>query len=120
MKRESHDERMIRLTEEGLLGTENSPRWGFVYLRTTTIIPSEERDWLLGEASEMYLKDETQRKVSGDSYEGRIYTHKEWGTLAELSGQKFYAELDTTKGRVEIEFLVNVRTGIKGREIARA
>ncbi|MBM3943617.1 MAG: hypothetical protein FJ316_12040 [SAR202 cluster bacterium] len=85
-------------------------RWGYVFLRTASRISNEELRDLMVQAVEMYLNGEEERKVRGDSFEGRLHTQQRYEVLGEFGGQRFDADLDTAYGRDTAAFLVNEQT----------
>jgi len=91
-------------------------RWGITWLRTDNALTDAQRFYLVSQATEMYIIDESKRDVlidSGeDSLEGRITTKGEWGVIGSLTGQQFDAEVDLSiGGRARLQFLVNEQTG---------
>ena len=90
-------------------------RWGYVFLRAPNFLTNEDRESLMATAVEMYLSGEPERDVETSGYEGRGYTERRFEMLGEFGGQRFDAELETTKGRDNATFLVNEQTrGIGG------
>jgi len=81
-------------------------RWGFVYLNTTRNMPLEESHYLVSQAVDMYLEKEKKRNLQRDMYEGVIFNTGQSGILGSFSGHKFAAELETDKGKVNLEFIV--------------
>ncbi|VVB78171.1 Uncharacterised protein [uncultured archaeon] len=82
-------------------------RWGFTFLKTDSRISPEDRVGLVMHATEMYLNKESERKISGEEYEGLLYTRgKSTFVSSGFSGQEFYAEIDTNDGKRTLSFLV--------------
>jgi hypothetical protein len=53
-------------------------RWGFTFLMGTSLISSEEKLDLVTKATLMYLNGDDRIEVSGQGYEGVLYTNREW------------------------------------------
>ncbi len=86
-------------------------RWGITYLVTDGRLTEENRRYLLGEATEMYLRNEEKREIKTDSLEGRIFTEGKCWSIGGCSGQQFDAEVEAGFGRARIRVLVQERTG---------
>ncbi len=93
----------------------DSLRWGYTFLLTDSRLSAAERFYLLGEATEMYLKNEEERAIKLDSLEGRLYTRGQYDSLGNFGGQRFDAELEIARGKVKVRFLVSEQTG-EGRK----
>ncbi len=93
-------------------------RWGYVFLRSSNYLGSEEINNLMVQAVEMYLAGESERKVKQDSYEGRLLTEGRYEVMGGLGGQRFDAELETVYGSDQATFLVNEQTGGAGAPIS--
>ena len=70
------------------------------------------------QAVEMYLAGENERKVKGPEYDGRLYTEQRYELLGTMGGQRFDADLDTSRGRDHASFLVNEQTQGAGAAIS--
>lgn len=81
--------------------------FGITYLNTDVHFPEEDKFYLLGQATEMYLNKEEKRIVRGESFSGAIKTTGDYFTLGTYSGQFFEAKLDSDFGKTEVSFLVN-------------
>ncbi len=86
-------------------------RWGYTFLLADGRLTAAERSYLLGEATKMYLVNEEERAVRLDSLEGRLYTKGQYDSLGHFGGQRFDAELDTSRGKVKLRFLVSEQSG---------
>ena len=93
-------------------------RWGYVFLRAASYLNTEEFQELMVQAVEMYLAGETERNVKGSEYEGRLYTEQRYELIGTLGGQRFDADLETTRGRDNASFLVNEQTQGAGAPIS--
>ena len=93
-------------------------RWGYVFLRASNYLNSEEFNELMVQAVEMYLAGESERRVKHDSYEGRLFTEGRYEVMGGLGGQRFDADLETIYGRDQATFLVNEQTGGAGAPIS--
>lgn len=89
-----------------------SYRWGYTFLKGDSRLSFEERFYLIDQATQMYLDNEDGRDVKLDSLEGRISTKGECANLGCFSGQKFEAEIENSKGKIKVTFIVDERTGI--------
>ena len=65
---------------------------------------------MLVNAIAMYYEDEDERDIKTDRYEGRIHTKREQASVGFISGQKFYGEFDTERGKANLVFIVDNRT----------
>ncbi len=87
-------------------------RWGFTFLIGASILDNEQRLDLVAKATLLYLSGEERSDISGEGYEGVLYTNREWKVIGGLSGQQFDAVLDSDKekGPVRLRFLVSEQT----------
>lgn len=86
-------------------------RWGYTFLRTDTRLSFEDRHYLLGQATEMYLDNEEERAIKTDTLEGRLTTQGRWDSLGSFGGQRFEAEIESKPGKVKLCFLVSEQSG---------
>ncbi|HAA94670.1 MAG TPA: hypothetical protein DCE26_03160 [Dehalococcoidia bacterium] len=93
-------------------------RWGYVFLKASSYLEQEEFQELMVQAVEMYLAGEEQRNVKGSEYEGRLYTEQRYELIGTIGGQRFDADLETTRGRDKASFLVNEQTRGTGTAIS--
>ena len=93
-------------------------RWGYVFLKASSYLEQEEFQELMVQAVEMYLSGEEQRNVKGSEYEGRLYTEQRYELIGTIGGQRFDADLETTRGRDNASFLVNEQTRGTGTAIS--
>lgn len=93
---------------------ENNPfdRHGYTFLIADSRLEPMEKDYLLIQATTMYLRNEEKRKIQTDSFEGKLHTESKHGSLGCFGGQQFDAELDTKQGLVKVRFLVSEQTGM--------
>ncbi len=87
-------------------------RWGFTFLMGNSLISNDDKLNLVAEATLLYLKGEERTEVSGDGFEGILYTNHEWKVVGGFSGQQFDAILDsdTDEGKLRLRFLVSEQT----------
>lgn len=87
-------------------------RWGFTFLIGTSLLSNEDKLDLVGQATLLYLNGQERVDVSGDCYEGVLYTKHEWKVIGGFSGQQFDAilESDIDEGKLRLRFLVNEQT----------
>jgi hypothetical protein len=87
-------------------------RWGFTFLMGTSLLSHEEKLDLVGKATLMYLNGEERIEVSGNGYEGVLYTNHEWKVVGGFSGQQFDAVLDSNadEDKLRLRFLVSEQT----------
>jgi hypothetical protein len=87
-------------------------RWGFTFLLGTSLLSNEERLDLVAKATLMYLNGEDRTEVSGQAYEGVLYTNHEWKVVGGFSGQQFDAILDSDadEEKLRLRFLVSEQT----------
>ena len=87
-------------------------RWGFTFLMGTSLLSNDEKLDLVAKATLMYLNGQERTDVSGDGYEGVLYTNHEWKVVGGLSGQQFDAilETDADEEKLRLRFLVSEQT----------
>ena len=87
-------------------------RWGFTFLLGTSLLSNDEKLDLVAKATLLYLNGEDRTEVSGDGYEGVLYTNHEWKVVGGLSGQQFEAilETDLDEEKLRLRFLVSEQT----------
>jgi hypothetical protein len=87
-------------------------RWGFTFLLGTSLLSEEEKLDLVAKATLMYLNGEERTDVSGNAYEGVLYTNHEWKVVGGFSGQQFDAILETDgdEEKLRLRFLVTEQT----------
>ena len=93
-------------------------RWGYVFLKGSSYLNTDEFHELMVQAVDMYLAGEEQRNVKGSEYEGRLFTEQRYELIGTLGGQRFDADLETTRGRDNASFLVNEQTQGAGAAIS--
>jgi hypothetical protein len=87
-------------------------RWGFTFLMGTSLLADKDKLDLVAKATLLYLNGEERTEVSGDGYEGVLYTNYEWKVIGGFSGQQFDAilESDAEKEKLRLRFLVSEQT----------
>ena len=87
-------------------------RWGFTFLLGTSLLSNDDRLELVAKATLMYLNGQDRIDVSGDGYEGVLYTNHEWKVVGGFSGQQFDAILDSSadEEKLRLRFLVSEQT----------
>ena len=87
-------------------------RWGFTFLMGTSLLSNDEKLDLVAKATLMYLNCEERTGVSGNGFEGVLYTNHEWKVVGAFSGQQFDAVLDTDldQEKLRLRFLVSEQT----------
>ena len=87
-------------------------RWGFTFLMGTSLISNDDKLELVAKATLMYLNGEDRTEVSGEGYEGVLYTNREWKVVGGFSGQQFDAILDSDadEDKLRLRFLVSEQT----------
>jgi len=93
-------------------------RWGYVFLKASSYLGQEEFQELMVQAVEMFLAGETERNVKGPEYEGRLYTEQRYELIGTMGGQRFAADLETSRGHDSASFLVNEQTQGVGAAIS--
>ena len=93
-------------------------RWGYVFLKASSYLGQEEFQELMVQAVEMFLAGETERNVKGPEYEGRLYTEQRYELIGTMGGQRFDADLETSRGHDNASFLVNEQTQVVGAAIS--
>ena len=93
-------------------------RWGYVFLKASSYLSGEEFHELMVQAVEMFLAGEEERNVKGSEYEGRLYTEQRYELIGTIGGQRFDADLETSRGRDKASFLVNEQTHGAGAAIS--
>ena len=87
-------------------------RWGFTFLMGNSLISNEDQSNLVAQATLLYLDGKERTEVSGNGFEGILYTNHEWKVVGGFSGQQFDAILDSDKdeGKLRLRFLVSEQT----------
>ena len=87
-------------------------RWGFTFLMGNSLISKEDKLDLVAKATLLYLNGEERTEVSGNGFEGILYTNHEWKVVGGFSGQQFDAILDSDndEGKLRLRFLVSEQT----------
>ncbi len=87
-------------------------RWGFTFLMGNSLISNEDKLDLVAKATLLYLNGEERTEVSGNGFEGILYTNHEWKVMGGFSGQQFDAILDSDRdeGTMRLRFLVSEQT----------
>jgi hypothetical protein len=87
-------------------------RWGFTFLMGNSLISNQDKLDLVAKATLLYLNGEDRVDVSGDGFEGVLYTKHEWKVVGGFSGQQFDAILDSDRdeGALRLRFLVSEQT----------
>jgi hypothetical protein len=87
-------------------------RWGFTFLMGNSLISNEDKQALVAKATLLYLNGEDRAEISGDGFEGVLFTNHEWKVLGGFSGQQFEAviESDSEEGTLRLRFLVSEQT----------
>ena len=85
-------------------------RWGYVFLKASSYLNPDEFHELMVQAVEMFLAGETERNVKGSEYDGRLFTEQRYELIGTMGGQRFDADLDTSRGHDKASFLVNEQT----------
>ena len=93
-------------------------RWGYVFLKASSYLSTEQFHELMVQAVEMYLAGEIERTVKGAEYEGRLYTEQRYELIGTIGGQRFDADLETSRGRDNASFLANEQTQGAGAAIS--
>ena len=96
----------------------NRIRWGYVFLKASSYLGTDEFQDLMVQAVEMFLAGETERDVKGPEYEGRLYTEQRYELIGTMGGQRFDANLETSRGHDNASFLVNEQTNGIGAAIS--
>jgi hypothetical protein len=96
----------------GTLCLMNGVRWGFTFLMGNSLMSDEDKLDLVTKATLLYLKGEERTEVSGDGYEGVLFTNREWKVVGGFSGQQFDAILESEldKDKLRLRFLVSEQT----------
>jgi hypothetical protein len=91
-------------------------RWGFTFLMGNSLISNEDKLDLVAKATLLYLNGEERTEVSGNGFEGILYTNHEWKVVGGFSGQQFDAILDSDndEGKLRLRFLVSEQTLLQG------
>ena len=77
-----------------------------------SLLSNEDKLELVAKATLLYLNGEERIEVSGNGYEGILYTNHEWKVVGGFSGQQFDAviESDADKEKLRLRFLVSEQT----------
>jgi hypothetical protein len=77
-----------------------------------SLLSNEDKMELVAKATLLYLNGEERIEVSGDGYEGVLYTNHEWKVIGGFSGQQFDAviESDADQEKLRLRFLVSEQT----------
>ena len=87
-------------------------RWGFTFLMGNSLLSNEDKLDLVARATLLYLNGQERTEVSGQGFEGVLYTSHEWKVIGGFSGQQFDAVLDSDidEGKLRLRFLVSEQT----------
>ena len=87
-------------------------RWGLTFLMGNSLISNKDKLDLVAKATLLYLNGEDRAEVSGEGFEGVLYTNHEWKVMGGFSGQQFDAVLDSDsdEGKFWLRFLVSEQT----------
>ena len=87
-------------------------RWGFTFLLGTSLLSNDEKLNFVAKATLMYLNGEQRTEVSGEGYEGILFTNHEWKVIGGFSGQQFDAIIDSDadEEKLRLRFLVSEQT----------
>jgi len=96
----------------------NGLRWGYVFLKASSYLNTDDFQELMIQAVEMFLAGETERNVKGSEYEGRLFTEQRYELIGAMGGQRFDADIETSRGRDKASFLVNEQTQGAGASIS--
>jgi hypothetical protein len=90
----------------------NGARWGFTFLMGSSLISNSDKLDLVAKATLLYLNGQERLEVSGDGFDGVLYTNHEWKVIGGFSGQQFDALLDSDRdeGKLRLRFLVSEQT----------
>ena len=90
----------------------SSIRWGFTFLMGTSLLSDDDKLQLVAKATVLYLSGEERIEVSGDGFEGVLFTRYEWRVIGGFSGQQFDALIESEKDKdeVRLRFLVSEQT----------
>jgi hypothetical protein len=77
-----------------------------------SLLSNEDKLELVAKATLLYLNGEERIEVSGNGYEGILYTNHEWKVVGGFSGQQFDAviESDADEEKLRLRFLVSEQT----------
>ena len=77
-----------------------------------SLLSNDDKLELVAKATLLYLNGEERIDVSGNGYEGILYTNHEWKVVGGFSGQQFDAviESDADKEKLRLRFLVSEQT----------
>ena len=91
-------------------------RWGFTFLMGNSLISKEDKLTLVAKATLLYLNGEDRAEISGDGFEGVLFTNHEWKVLGGFSGQQFDAVIESAsdEGKLRLRFLVSEQTLSQG------
>jgi hypothetical protein len=87
-------------------------RWGFTFLMGHSLLSHDDKMNLVAKATLLYLNGQERSDVSGDGYEGVLFTKHEWKVIGGFSGQQFDAVLESKldEGELRLRFLVSEQT----------
>jgi hypothetical protein len=87
-------------------------RWGFTFLMGNSLLSNDDKMDLVAKATLLYLNGKERLEVSGNGYEGVLYTNHEWKVVGGFSGQQFDAviESDLDEDKLRLRFLVSEQT----------
>ena len=79
----------------------------FYYLDTCTAITNEDREHICQQAAQMYIERDKKRTISDDNFECQIKDSRKSFTFGGLYGKLFDINIETSKGKFKMSFLVN-------------
>lgn len=93
-------------------------RWGIAFLVSDARLTYGQRQYIIDQAAMMLDTGQEEKDISlrieshpALDLEGRITTKGEPGVLGSYVGIKYAAEIETSKGKVNIAFLMSEQTG---------
>jgi len=91
-------------------------RWGFTFLIGNSLLSEEDKLDLVAKATLLYLEGKDRIEVSGQGYEGVLFTNHEWKVVGGFSGQQFDAilESEADEDKLRLRFLVSEQTLRRG------
>ena len=91
-------------------------RWGFTFLMGNSLLSNDDKMDLVAKATLLYLEGKERLEVSGNGFEGVLYTNHEWKVVGGFSGQQFDAVIDSDldEDKLRLRFLVSEQTLSQG------
>jgi len=87
--------------------------WTYIYLDTPGffVLSPEDHHQIMERMLEMHIDRKRRTEVRGDHFEGVVYTFGERGSVGSFTGQTYYGEFETERGKWKLSILAEPADG---------